>query len=153
MPNAMPAMNLLLIGARCAVIPRPADDESPVVMQWAHPVPRNSRVSRGPTEVREFVGSVACYALYSPRQNNQGAAGMHWAVAINGGNPPDNEAASDLGSLVVLFSLNQELLYYRSERGILEGRDLVGSIANNICGSLRRNSRAALPRASPPPRF
>jgi hypothetical protein len=34
---------------------------------------------------------------------------MHRGVAINGGNPPDNEAAEDLRGLVVLFSLNQEL--------------------------------------------
>jgi hypothetical protein len=34
---------------------------------------------------------------------------MRRGVAINGGNPPDNEAAEDLRGLVVLFSLNQEL--------------------------------------------
>jgi hypothetical protein len=43
-------------------------------------------------------------------------------------NPPDNEAAEDLHGLVVLFSLNQKLLYNRSERGMVEGRGLPGLI-------------------------
>jgi hypothetical protein len=43
---------------------------------------------------------------------------MHLGAAINGGFQPDNEAAEDLHSILVLFSINRELLYNRSDPGL-----------------------------------
>jgi hypothetical protein len=47
---------------------------------------------------------------------------MHLGAAINGGIPSDNKAPEKSEGLVVLFSLDQELLYNRSERGMVESR-------------------------------